>query len=613
MSGIKSGTWHPAAYQLAKLVLIELDFYKHLFFIPSNKTSLAAGVYHDWVVHMAWDGCREWKGWWVSDEGKIDVITKRSAAFKRKVTRFATAAGIDRESHGDKSASDMYFTAVAVLVDDGVVTKWVRRRDVRGRNRAQAAEWGFISGSDCYWYGKLRAGPLGPSGTTLMDPHSGLTVPHQLEILRRTRFVGFDSMPQSDWSVHRNYAALQDMVTSVCVKWCDSAARIWIVIMVDIACGRMTTDDAILSDERLQLLVHGSDALPSGAGGISSEQLEVLTEMRDGARMYRPWPEREYRDVTPTNSRYRVVEIEETMEWKLKARWKVIKHNQTEAQLAVASIGAREEQPDNSAAYKPAVLPRMVREVDDSESGPGSYMFTCRCIEGGPELKAAKQWTDSPVADTVPVLICGNTQDGDVVSDTCGGFHPPIGGRGAFAHEHDVAAFRPRPNRGSENLYGVGTHSQVAFVVAHHDGLTEAQRARMINVDICAGSQSQKAAMLMLNVATVSFDLRTEVDSHGTILTNHWIDATAPLYDTIARTLHGEGIAMCRIATVTLSSNCATTGTTNVGAYRPASGKPKSTANGKVAAAADMTILRWLQFLKRLRQERRRSRSITAK
>ena len=45
-------------------------------------------------------------------------------------------------------------------------------------------------------------------------------------------------------------------------------------------------------------------------------------------------------------------------------------------------------------------------------------MFACRCVEGGPELKAAKQWTDSPVAYTVPGLICGKTQDGDVVSDT---------------------------------------------------------------------------------------------------------------------------------------------------------------------------------------------------
>ena len=95
----------------------------------------------------------------------------------------------------------------------------------------------------------------------------------------------------------------------------------------------------------------------------------------------------------------------------------------------MASIGAREEQPDNSAAYNPAVLPRMVRGVGDSESGPGSYVLTCRCIEGGPELKAAKQWSDSPVVDTVPVLICGKTQDGDVVSDTCGVFHPPIGRR----------------------------------------------------------------------------------------------------------------------------------------------------------------------------------------
>ena len=141
MSGIKSGTWHPTAYQLAKLVLIELDFYKHLFFVPTKSTSLSTNIYYEWMVHMTWDGCREWKDWWVTDEGKLDVITKRSAAFKWKVTRFATAAGIGRKSHGDKSASDLYFTAVAVLVDDGVVTKWVRRRGVRGRTRAQAIEW----------------------------------------------------------------------------------------------------------------------------------------------------------------------------------------------------------------------------------------------------------------------------------------------------------------------------------------------------------------------------------------------------------------------------------------------------------------------------------------
>ena len=75
-------------------------------------------------------------------------------------------------------------------------------------------------------------------------------------------------------------------------------------------------------------------------------------------------------------------------------------------------------------------------------SRPGSFLFTCRRTEGSSELEAAKQWPESPAASTVPGLVCGKTQeDGGVVSDTCGGYYPPIGRRGAFAHEHDVAAF----------------------------------------------------------------------------------------------------------------------------------------------------------------------------
>jgi hypothetical protein len=60
VSGIKSGTWHPAAYQLAKLMLIELDFYKRLFFVPSNKTSLATSIYHDYRV-VEIEETMEWK------------------------------------------------------------------------------------------------------------------------------------------------------------------------------------------------------------------------------------------------------------------------------------------------------------------------------------------------------------------------------------------------------------------------------------------------------------------------------------------------------------------------------------------------------------------------
>ena len=51
-------------------------------------------------------------------------------------------------------------------------------------------------------------------------------------------------------------------------------------------------------------------------------------------------------------------------------------------------------------------------------------------------------------------------------------------------HGCDVAAFRPRANRESENLHYVGEHAEIGLMIAHHANTTEQQRARMVNVDI---------------------------------------------------------------------------------------------------------------------------------
>ena len=75
-----------------------------------------------------------------------------------------------------------------------------------------------------------------------------------------------------------------------------------------------------------------------------------------------------------------------------------------------------------------------------------------------------------------------------------------FGDRGDFGHGCDVAAFRPRPNRGSENLHYAGEQAEVGLVVSHRANTTEQQRARMANADICAGSQSKRKAMVLLNV-----------------------------------------------------------------------------------------------------------------
>ena len=68
-------------------------------------------------------------------------------------------------------------------------------------------------------------------------------------------------------------------------------------------------------------LVRGNDGLPEEAEGLSMEQYEVLSELRDGARMHRDgarmhrdWSNREGRETPPTLSKYREITPEITPE-----------------------------------------------------------------------------------------------------------------------------------------------------------------------------------------------------------------------------------------------------------------------------------------------------------
>ena len=136
-------------------------------------------------------------------------------------------------------------------------------------------------------------------------------------------------------------------------------------------------------------------------------------------------------------------------------------------------IGFRAEQPLNSVAYKEAVLPTILREVDDVNAGPPFHMHSCGCLNGRFELKATDEYTDCAEAHTVPALVCSELHEGDVVRDSCCGYLPPFGSRGEAAHGCDAAAFRPRANRESENLHYVGEHAEVGLMIAHHAYTTE--------------------------------------------------------------------------------------------------------------------------------------------
>ena len=86
-------------------------------------TSPAMNIYHDWTMAMVWGGAESLKGWYVDDDDKVARINKRAQAFRRRVQRFSRSYGFGREFGGSNYAEDLYYAAVATLVDDGVVTK----------------------------------------------------------------------------------------------------------------------------------------------------------------------------------------------------------------------------------------------------------------------------------------------------------------------------------------------------------------------------------------------------------------------------------------------------------------------------------------------------------
>ena len=164
-----------------------------------------------------------------------------------------------------------------------------------------------------------------------------------------------------------------------------------IVILVDIATGRMTADGAIPDDRTLQSMRHGSPALPPRVGGLSPEQCGVLAALRDGARMWRQWSVREY-GVPPCNSQYRAVEQETMADWSCAPHWKVVAFTLTEGQMACARITARAEKPRGSKIW--LRLKEFVRRAKLDAALWGQYTSS-RCHGGGSERKTAHHATDS--------------------------------------------------------------------------------------------------------------------------------------------------------------------------------------------------------------------------
>ena len=93
----------------------------------------------------------------------------------------------------------------------------------------------------------------------------------------------------------------------------------------------------------------------------------------------------------------------------------------------------------------------------------------------------------------------------------------------------------------------------------------------------------------------------------GQLLTNVLIGAsvhTPSIYGVVRSTLHSNRIAMSRVSTITLSSDCATNCTSAASDHRDDNGRPLPGSDGDTARSADKVAINTLKFVHRARAER---------
>ena len=136
-------------------------------------------------------------------------------------------------------------------------------------------------------------------------------------------------------------------------------------------------------------MTHGSSSLPRGSFGLTVAQAEVIEELRAGHRMWLEWPELEDGSVVPLQSKYRHVPILAASDWRQPIQCKVVEFgDMTDAQLAVAIILLRLEQPFGSTLMKLDSLRRKLADVGLTAE-KWNIFVSCLCMEG---FMVRKRW-----------------------------------------------------------------------------------------------------------------------------------------------------------------------------------------------------------------------------
>ena len=192
------------------------------------------------------------------------------------------------------------------------------RRGAKNHAQHHANDWGQDTTRDSFWLLKLKEGPLYDSSTTdgsvewvpsraRVDAQSGLLAVDLYELRRRFRSAGADPLAQPEAQIHRTNTQLTGFLRGA--RNFIPHRKGLIALSVEIAAGRITTDDGLPSANEVRHMTHGSSRLPSGSFGLTVAQAEVIEGLRAGHRMWLDWPELEDSSVVPLRSKYRHVPI----------------------------------------------------------------------------------------------------------------------------------------------------------------------------------------------------------------------------------------------------------------------------------------------------------------
>ena len=582
------------------------------------------------MVGFGWEGARSVQGWLVTDKALTDQINRDAEAMQRRCRRVVEGHGL-KDAYDDErgAATELYWAAVAVLREAGEVEVGVMRRGAKNSAQDRANDWGQDTTRDSYWLLKLKEGPLYDSSTTddsaewtpsraRVDAQSGILAVDLYELRRRFRSVGADPLAQPEAQIHRTNAQLAHVLRA---SRNDIPHRKGLIALsVEIAAGRITTDDGLPSAAEVRHMTHGSKRLPWGSFGLTVAQAEVIEGLRSGYRMWLDWPALEDRSVVPLRSKYRHVPILAARNWRQPMQWKTVKFgSNTDAKLAVATILNRIEQPFGSVHMKIDSLRRKLAACGLVAS-EWDIFCSCLCMEGFMIRKHTGNATNSKHANELPVRACCKIHGDDKTFTNCGLFYPPdvqYEGR----HEFDMGQYRKRAGEDDEQAHVVGQQAQLALVIAEFHHCSDMVKARMVNVDICSGTQSQAHSVLRLGgITTLSFDKRSEVEAFGATVSNTPLGASVgltPTYIANATDMHSRKMAMSRLAIETLTSDCKSTSTTSAHLYRFPDSSPRTdddgelTEKGMVAAEADAVLRYSMMHMVSIQSDRRRLLSVT--